>query len=46
MDIVPASGVMATSGELAAFAARRPVMKLVTPGPFYPIQTPGLPVTL
>ena len=44
-DIEPVSGVIATTGECAQYAAARPVTKLVTPGPFCAMQTPWRPDT-
>ncbi len=37
----PVSGVMTTTGECAQKAAATPVTKLVIPGPFWAMQTPG-----
>jgi hypothetical protein len=43
--IDPVSGVIATTGECAQYAAAIAVTKLVTPGPFWPMHTPWRPLT-
>ncbi len=45
IPIVPASGVMHTTGECAQYAAAIAVTKFVIPGPFCATQTPWRPVT-
>ena len=42
---LPDSGVIATTGECAQYAAAIAVTKLVMPGPFCAMHTPCLPVT-
>lgn len=41
--MLPASGVMQSSGVWAQYAAATPVIRFVTPGPFCAMQTPGRP---
>ena len=42
---LPVSGVITTTGECAQKAAATPVTKLVMPGPFWAMQTPGLAIS-
>ena len=44
MVMVPASGVIITTGECAQYAAAIPVTQFEIPGPFWPMTTPWRPL--